>query len=233
MELFSYLLKINVSIAIFYLIYRAFYRKDTFFAFRRIILLSMFGLSAACPFLDVSQWLTGNETLTGMATAYIQYMPDITITARTESAAATGYSLFDCASVIYAAVAGILLLRLAVRFMQIVWIRMRCTTVVVENVPVCLLKNNRAPFSFFRWIFIDPAMHLPAEVREILSHEMVHARQSHSFDILLAEILCAACWFNPLAWLLMGEIRRNLELLVDSRVVREGVDPKSYQYHLL
>jgi hypothetical protein len=193
----------------------------------------MFCLSAICPFLDFSRWFVRNETLTGMATAYAQYMPDIIVVARAEAEAAPGYSPVDIAQAIYAAVAGMLLLRLVVKLVQVVWIRMHCTTVTVENVQVCLLENNRAPFSFFRWIFIDPGMHRPAEVREILSHEMVHARQSHSFDILLAEILCAACWFNPLAWLLKGEIRRNLEFLVDSRVVREGVDAKSYQYHLL
>jgi TonB-dependent SusC/RagA subfamily outer membrane receptor len=103
----------------------------------------------------------------------------------------------------------------------------------MENVRMYRLRTDTTPFSFFRWIFINPSMHKPFEIHEIIAHERVHVRQYHSCDILLAEMLCVFCWINPLVWLLKREIQRNLEFLVDYQVVKEGVDSKSYQYHLL
>ena len=76
-------------------------------------------------------------------------------------------------------------------------------------------------------------MHRKKELKEILAHEQIHVRQHHSFDILLAELSCAVCWFNPMAWMFKKEIHSNLEFLVDHRVVKDGADARSYQYHLL
>ncbi|MDR1335749.1 MAG: carboxypeptidase-like regulatory domain-containing protein [Tannerella sp.] len=232
MEIFSYLLKANVAIAILYLMYILFYRRDTFFLLRRFLLPGMFCLSAVYPFLHFPQRFMHSRTVTGVATAWMQYLPE-TVAVSPGAAAPNPYSPENCALAVYAAVAGILLAGLVFKSLRIVRIRLRCRTVTVEKTRVCLLENSRAPFSFFRWIFLDPEMHSPPEIREIIAHERVHARQLHSIDVLFAETACALCWINPLAWLLKNEIRRNLEFLVDSRVVRGGVDPKSYQYHLL
>jgi TonB family protein len=55
----------------------------------------------------------------------------------------------------------------------------------------------------------------------------------HSVDILLAELLCLFCWFNPFAWLLKREIRMNLEFLADRSVLASGCEAEHYQFHLL
>lgn len=44
---------------------------------------------------------------------------------------------------------------------------------------------------------------------------------------------CAFCWCNPFAWLMKREIRTNLEYMADARVLENGYDSKTYQYHLL
>jgi TonB family protein len=230
MEPLSYLLKVNVAIALFYLVYRICYRGDTFFAVRRYLLLSMLFLSVIYPFLDFSHWFMRNATLTDTVVACIQYMPEITV-APPMAAAAPAHGNF--ALWLYGLIAGVFLLRIIVRLMQIVWLRIRCTVVRIEGVQVCRLHTQTAPFSFFHWIFINPDMHRASEIHEIISHELVHVRQRHSWDVLLSETLRMACWINPLAWMLKSEIRRNLEFLVDHQVVKNGIDARSYQYHLL
>ena len=66
-----------------------------------------------------------------------------------------------------------------------------------------------------------------------MTHERTHARQWHSVDVLVGELACIACWFNPFVWLMRREIRTNLEYLADERVLATGHDAKAYQYHLL
>ena len=95
------------------------------------------------------------------------------------------------------------------------------------------IEKGTGPFSFFHWIFIHPESHTESEISEIITHEETHARQYHSADVLVSEIMCTFCWFNPFVWLMKREVRGNLEYMADHRVLETGHDSKSYQYHLL
>ena len=126
---------------------------------------------------------------------------------------------------------------LAIRFLiqlgSIIHLHIRCRKSTVQGVRVHLLKRENGPFSFFRWIFIHPQSHTESEISEIITHEETHARQYHSIDVLLGEMMCIFCWFNPFVWLMKREVRGNLEYMADRRVLETGHDCKSYQYHLL
>ena len=56
METIIYLFKVNMAIAVFCIVYRALYRKDTFFSIRRFLLQSILLLSVFYPFIDFSYW---------------------------------------------------------------------------------------------------------------------------------------------------------------------------------
>ena len=109
----------------------------------------------------------------------------------------------------------------------------QCSKSKIQGVRVHLLKKKTGPFSFFHWIFIHPQSHTESEISEIITHEETHARQYHSVDVLISEIMCIFCWFNPFIWLMKREVRGNLEYMADHRVLETGHDSKSYQYHLL
>ena len=100
-----------------------------------------------------------------------------------------------------------------------------------ELAHIHILKIGTGPFSFFHWIFIHPESHTESEISEIITHEETHARQYHSADVLVSEIMCTFCWFNPFVWLMKREVRGNLEYMADHRVLETGHDSKSYQYH--
>ena len=85
----------------------------------------------------------------------------------------------------------------------------------------------------YRTLFLLPESHTESEISEIITHEETHARQYHSADVLVSEIMCTFCWFNPFVWLMKREVRGNLEYMADHRVLETGHDSKSYQYHLL
>ena len=109
-------------------------------------------------------------------------------------------------------------------------VRLRCRKDQIEGIPVYLLDKESGPFSFFHWIFIYPQAHPQNELSEILTHEGTHARQRHSIDVIISELMCIACWFNPFMWLMKREVRNNLEYMADNRVLEAGHDSYSLRH---
>ena len=72
-------------------------------------------------------------------------------------------------------------------------------------------------------------------VRYILVHEYVHIRRFDTLWKLLA--LCAVCvhWFNPLVWVMLVLLNRDLELSCDEMVLRHfgGTERASYAHSLI
>ena len=126
-----------------------------------------------------------------------------------------------------------LIIRFFIQLAGIIRLACRCRTVRIGGSNIHLLSREGGPFSFFHWIFIYPSSHTEEEFNEILTHEQTHARQWHSIDVIISELVCILCWFNPFAWLMKREIRTNLEYMADARVLENGYDSKAYQYHLL
>lgn len=227
-----YFLKINVAIALFYAFYRLFFYKDTFFGWRRTALLCFFAVSAVVPLFNIQTWVERQEPMVAVADLYATVvLPEITPTVQTET---DGKLLMaDGIGMAYWAVAVLLAVRCLVQLAGIVRLARRCPTQKIDGTTVHLLPRAEGPFSFFRWIFVCPEAHTAEELHEILTHECTHARQWHSIDVLIGELACIVCWFNPFAWLMKREIRTNLEYLADEKVLETGHDSRTYQYHLL
>ena len=101
-----------------------------------------------------------------------------------------------------------------------------------SHIVVC--DENIQPCSFFRWIFLPHSiLQNKNTLTRILRHENTHIRQLHTIDVLLGESMAALCWINPLSWLLLKEIRLNLEYMADEAAIPDEQEKKTYQYLLL
>ena len=230
----AYFLKINVAIALFYAFYRLFFHKDTFFHWRRIALLCFFAISLLYPLLNIEGWIKAHEPMVAMADLYATIiLPEQVVTIPQETEINWQELIKLLTGIIYWS--GVLLLtaRFFLQLGSIMRLHFQCSKSQLKGVRVHLLKKEAGPFSFFHWIFIHPQSHTDSEISEIITHEETHARQYHSIDVLISEIMCIFCWFNPFSWLMKREVRGNLEYMADSRVLETGHDSKSYQYHLL
>lgn len=227
-----YFLKINVAIALFYAFYRLFFYKDTFFTWRRTALLCFFAVSAIVPLFNIQTWIEQQEPMAAMADLYATVvLPELTLTPQPE----TDWKqlLADGIGIVYWLVVALLAARFLVQLTGIIRLGRRCPTQKIDDTTVHLLPRPEGPFSFFRWIFVYPDAHTGEELHEILTHERTHARQWHSIDVMIGELACIVCWFNPFAWLMKREIRTNLEYMADEKVLETGHDSRTYQYHLL
>lgn len=227
-----YFLKVNVAIALFYAFYRLFFYKDTFFAWRRTALMCFFAVSAAVPLFNMQTWIVQQEPMVAMADLYAAVvLPEITLTPQPQMD--WKQLLVQGIGIVYWLVVALLALRFVVQLAGIFRLARRCPVQEIDGTTVHLLPRAEGPFSFFRWIFVCPGAHSREELNEILTHERTHVCQWHSIDVLVGELACIVCWFNPFAWLMKREIRTNLEYMADEKVLETGHDSRTYQYHLL
>lgn len=99
---------------------------------------------------------------------------------------------------------------------------------------VILLKGSATAYSFFQLIFIgEEDYNNPVTREHLLSHELAHAHDWHSLDIILLELFRVMLWFNPLYYLLSKYIRLNHEYIADSQVLTQFGDSRTYQKLIL
>jgi biopolymer transport protein ExbD len=97
-----------------------------------------------------------------------------------------------------------------------------------------LLSLQIVPHTFFNYIFLNKQKFEANEIPPaVLLHEETHAKQKHSIDILVLEILQIVLWFNPLIYLFKKSIKLNHEFLADSAVLNNGLEKSDYQKILL
>jgi BlaR1 peptidase M56 len=78
------------------------------------------------------------------------------------------------------------------------------------------------PFSFFNSIYISRHVPLQDHVHTILEHEEIHIRQWHTLDVLMAEMVHAFFWFNPVMIFYKRALRQAHEYLADDLICRKN-----------
>ena len=229
-----YLLQVHVGLILFYALYKLVCTRDTFFRSRRFILIVSLVLPFILPFIDVREWLESRDRMIMLTHFdYSAVLPEIVVGSEAVETGNRVFVLSEWIGYLYLAGVVVLLVRLAVQAFSLYRLIVRMPEKEINGVRIKCLNDPSGPFSFFGWIFMNPAAVKEDEISEILTHEMAHVKQHHSVDVLLAEMVSICCWMNPFAWLLKREVRLNLEFLADRKVMEAGFATKSYQYHLL
>ena len=226
-----YVLQVNVGLLVFYLLYRGLLARDTFLGMRRLYWWAAWVLAFLYPLVELGVWGRTETPLQVVMADYAEAMTVVVSAVAPEETAA--WSWQDGVALLWAAGASALLLRMLVQLAVVCRLARRGRKVEWHGVRVLAVEGDNVPFSFFRWIFVQPGNHSEGELEEILAHEQAHVCQWHSLDVVVSELLCCLFWFNPAVWLAKRCVRQNLEFLADRAVVHSGFDRKNYQYHLL
>jgi TonB family protein len=91
------------------------------------------------------------------------------------------------------------------------------------------------------WGALRPVILLPesarqwsaARLRVVLAHERAHVRRQDWLTRIVAQAAAALYWFHPLAWVALGELRKESERAADDAVLRSGEIAPDYAGHLL
>ena len=210
-----YLLKVNAGIALFYAFYKLFCQRDTFFQWRRYALLSFLGISLVYPLLNIQDWVKEQPAMYELADYYATWMIEEegeTITTPEVSVVQAPQvpSLLTLCLYLYYIGVIVMSLRFLMQLGSVCWMRWKGTRTIVDGQHIISIPTETDPFSFFGWIFLYLPGLKDESREEILKHEQTHARQWHSMDVILCELINIVCWFNPFAWLIKTEIRLNL-----------------------
>ena len=223
-----YLIKANVVLVVLFGFYQLISGGDTFFKWRRLSLLSIYVLSLLLPTINLASVIDDGSPVANILPRIAYILPEVTVQPMPEAFDWQQFMIW-----MYVAVALALLLRVCWQIVMVCRLALRSKRLMLNGTAVYVLAGDYSPFSFFRWIFVNPVDKTPLQLRQILTHEQTHVTQWHSVDALLSQLVVAAFWFNPIAWLMRVQVRNNLEYLADRSVLCEGMDKKVYQYHLL
>ena len=186
-----YIIQVNIYLILFYCFYTLLLRTETFFILNRIYLVSTAVLSFCIPIIQ-SQWVYAlffpqHDTVS--ITLESLYLTGVTVT---QSKALTDWLLITY-------LAGVLI----------------STGKFVYHLYQIVKSHGNSPqtaWSFFNKIRISDELD---EKESIRKHEMVHANQLHSADVLLFEILATINWFNPVSYLYTRSIKYIHEYIAD------------------
>jgi TonB-dependent SusC/RagA subfamily outer membrane receptor len=232
----EYLLKFSISVAVMHIFYRAVLRPLTFYKWNRFYLLGYGLLCFVIPFINITPWV---QQRTLLNTQLNQTLPAIDYSSllQLQTAQQTWWQQFNISdSIVMLIITGslVMLVRMILQFISLQKVKANGKRLNNDNnITFFETAASVSPFSFGNNIYFNPQLHSTSELERMLQHEIVHVKQRHTADLVVAEIICIINWFNPFAWLLRHALRQNLEFLADNEVLQNGVDKKQYQYLLV
>ncbi len=210
----------------FLAVYHIFLKRETFFKENRLFLLSGLVLSFVFPMIKIQKTIVVSKPLLVEASG----TGTQTVSTIAESSFFTPQNIL---LTVYIGISAFLLVKFLSRLISLKHLAKDAHK--RRETPFLHLETekNISPFSFFNYIFYNPRLFKANELHSVLEHEKVHARQYHTVDILLLEILKVLFWFNPALWMYKSAVRQNLEYLADHYAIAQTDDKKSYQYLML
>ncbi|MDR1595158.1 MAG: hypothetical protein LBS43_11865 [Prevotellaceae bacterium] len=234
-ELLIYLLKTALIQCAMLLCYRMLLQSDTFYKMIRYYFMGGLAFSYIAPLIrfDFRILPSAQNNIPEISYTYIPEMSfPVEQLPQTTALWWQQYSLPDILTAVFVAGAAVMMIRFVIQFLSLASLR---TDRKHRHQTYCILDVDAPikPFSFGKRIYINSKLHSDGELDEIIRHELVHIRQNHSVDIIVAAVNRIIFWWNPFAWILNGDIHNNLEYIVDNEMLLNGTNRKHYQYHLL
>jgi len=220
----EYLLKVSAVTVIFYVFYKIFLQRDTFFESNRWFLLIGLITSVFIPLFVIPIYV---EQTPVSLDAFV-FTEDAVITNNNSS-----INLLSLLKTAYFLGIFLFTLRFMLQLKSLFPLLITSETQKLGRFKFLKTQENISPFSFFNYIVYNPQPFNETELEQIISHEKVHVQQYHTIDVILAQIACIAFWFNPFIWLYNNDLKQNLEFIADKTAINDANCKKSYQYTLL
>ncbi len=118
-------------------------------------------------------------------------------------------------------------------------VKLLCRQLGIRS-PVTLVENPRLTMPmawgvFRQTVLLPSAAHSWTDERQrvVLLHELAHLKRWDCQTLLLARVVTALHWFNPLAWIAVRRLQAEREHACDDLVLTAGTPGPDYAQHLL
>lgn len=217
-ESLLYLMKSGICVSLFYLIYRTFLKKETFFSVNRLILIMAIPVSLAIPLIRISSPIAASSLIEGTY-----------ISGGSSTAPVSQFGLSEILLSIYLLGVAFFLIRFIYKLFQLFLLIRKSSYHIYDGVKIVVTEEEMSPFSFFNYFFINKADVKNPDFDRIMAHELAHIHQFHSLDLIFLELFTIFQWFNPFVWPYKESLKETHEYLADHAVIAQGCSKTKYQ----
>ncbi|MBN2275347.1 MAG: M56 family metallopeptidase [Bacteroidales bacterium] len=221
-------IKSACCMGLFCLSYLFLARNLTFYRLNRFYILATVIISIIIPVMSIQMPSAGQNGI------YNMVLDTITVNAAPkETDAVLKASWTDVVKYIYLAVSLVFAGFLIYQLTGLVSIIRRHGIQRKNGMLWVFIPDNLPSFSFFNIIFISSSAFSNRRENTVVQHEMAHARQFHSLDIVFIELLKIIQWFNPFIYIMQRFLKETHEYLADKAVLEQNSDSAGYRLLLL
>ena len=230
-SLILYIIKSTLYTAVFQSFYLLVMRRTTFFRLNRVVFITGTFLCMFLPFVNIEM---PAEAMTVTPMAFIEAALIMDSAAVSEATLAYEQQVNWTGLIIISMLLTGAIVSLGVT--TISYIRMSrmirsVKPVNVDGTDVRIVDAEIPSFSWGRQIVIGRKD--MEENPAILTHEKMHVRCGHSFDLMAYTIVTTLQWFNPLVWISRTELKMLHEYEADELTISKGIDATQYQLLLV
>ena len=197
----SYIIKSVLCSGILLLSYHLFLQKEKMFRFNRFYLLVSIVFSLAVPLLsfEVKTDRLPESVSNSIPHAEIQQTISNSLVP-TSLALKTGQKSMAryLPEILYVFISLLLFFRILKNVIAILIQRKNCRSIAFHTARLIMLPQEVVTYTFLNNIFVSESDYGQNRIEEeVLTHELAHVRQRHTFDILFIECVSAFFWINP------------------------------------
>jgi beta-lactamase regulating signal transducer with metallopeptidase domain len=241
----AYIFKSGIMLLLMYGAYTLLLKREKLFAFNRFFLMGSIIIALIIPLLAFPVTFTLTSKVNDVFTGYNNLISSpVTIDHTTSDSAISVNSISGENSItqnyksILIVINLVISAFLLIRFIRNIYLIRRKISlnekISHEGYEIVLTDVKSVPCCFYKTIFLNREDYNNTAIDpELVRHELEHARQLHTIDILFIELLKIFFWFNPLFILYDKAIRINHEYLADNGVIQNKFDISAYGYKLL
>lgn len=226
----NYIVEAGLSLGVFTLIYWFILRGETRFKATRFYLLFALLFSTLLPFLSIKVIGFGSGAIGKLQTEGIEtlgrtnLLEAVTVYASgLPSKMGSALLSFDYSVMVYRLGAFAAFFVIAIGIFQLIIMASKNRVFKLKGARLVVSSKVISPYSFFNYIFIARELTEHENWKTMVHHEIAHAKQGHSFDVLFIDFMMVFQWFNPFYWILRRLVRENHEFLADTAVLSKGM----------
>jgi N-acetylmuramoyl-L-alanine amidase len=224
--LIIFALKIAISSLVLLIYYTLFLRNKPFYRFNRLFLLLSLLAAILIPFCEFNLFkINAINSIIDKQTVVVagDFKDELFLNQQVAQNAALPTS--SLILYIYFAIVALLFVPFIVSLTKLLKLYYSTKKNRIDERDYVLLSSEKvtSPFSFFKIIFWPSSIDINAQAgNKIFRHELAHVLEGHTYDKLLASLLCILCWFNPFFWLLRKELYMLHEFSADGYALGKG-----------
>lgn len=231
-ELFAYTLEAGITLVSLYLAYKLMLEGKKQYMLNRFILIAIYFLSLMMPFM--LSLLTFQRFGTDVVDTVVTGGPTV------EFGPLTGGIIRHESSVWLRWVLWIYLAGVIASSIYFLW-GVRKLAVIIRkgekrdmgDYTLVITRDSLiSPFSWRKYIVVGYEGELTGS-KAIITHELAHINSLHRVDMVIAQMYAVLIWYNPVAWLMMDELKTVHEYQADDAVMCSGANIREYQLLLI